>query len=131
MNRKYSLLSLPLLLCVGSLFAFSLLSKPATERSREEYPLLERGMKAVAVGEEIVSVARGQLGMLPDEGREEVEKTLDELDCRIAAVNMFLKGGSDDGGALSEAVEALEQSLEGILVVPGDDAVQQAGRTNT
>lgn len=90
-------------------------------------PLRERAMKAAVMGEELSSVARAQLDALPEEHQKEVGDLLDELDSKVTAVKKILTDPAAKATSLVSAVETLERTLEGILVVPDADSIHREG----
>lgn len=120
------------LLCLGLLLAYPFLfSEKEALESLDGDPLRERGMRAAAIGGELVSVAKEQLGALQEEHRADVGELLGELERKIAAVKELLSQKDADEKNLGAAVAALEKALDGVLVVPDDETGNQEGRTDS
>lgn len=132
MKKKIRLIMLSAFLCLTALIAFSIVfSGREASESLDGDPLRERGMRAVAIGGELVLVARSQLEALPDEHREEVGDLLGELEEKVSEVKDLLSRRNADGEVLSTAVAALEKVLDGVLVVPDNEAGHRERRTDS
>ena len=94
-------------------------------------PLRERGMRAAAIGGELVSVAKKQLGALQEEHRADVGELLGELERKTAAVKELLSRKDADEEDLAAAVSALEKTLDGVLVVPDNETGNEERRTDS
>ncbi len=88
-------------------------------------------MRAAAIGGELVSVAKEQLGALQEEHRADVGELLGELERKVAAVKELLSRKDADEEELAAAVAALEKVLDGVLVVPDNETASQERRTDS
>jgi len=120
------------LLCLGLLLAYLFLfsGKEAPEPLDGD-PLRERGMRAAAIGGELVAVAKEQLGALQEEHRADVGELLGELERKTAAVKELLSRKDAGEEDLAAAVSALEKALDGVLVVPGNETGNKERRTDS
>lgn len=119
-------------LCLGLLLAYLFLFS-GTEGTEplDGDPLRERGMRAAAIGGELVSVAKEQLGALQEEHRADVGELLGELERKITAVKELLSRKDADEEDLAAAVSALEKVLDGVLVVPDNETGNKERRTDS
>jgi len=88
-------------------------------------------MRAAAIGGELVSVAKEQLGALQEEHRADVGELLGELERKVAAVKELLSRKDADEEELAAAVAALEKVLDGVLVVPDNETGNKERRTDS
>jgi len=88
-------------------------------------------MRAAAIGGELVSVAKEQLGALQEEHRTDVGELLGEMERKTAAVKELLSRKDADEEDLAAAVAALEKVLEGVLVVPDNETGNKERRTDS